>query len=124
MLSNLTAKRRKPARGLLASHHTMNSQGKGQSIRGPKDDLDPEDEEEEQIDDDLAADMLNDNVSPAASLQLAEQLKGLPESADEPAGYVSAQLIGCPNTKICCSCDVSACHFALCCVLPSLLPCA
>lgn len=63
-------------------------QGKGgQSIRGPRDDLDPEDEEEEQIDDDLTADMLNDNISPAGSLQLAEQLKGLPEGTNEPAGY-------------------------------------
>ena len=84
----------------------MTYQGKGQSVRGSKDDLHPEDEEEEQIDDDLAADMLNDNVSPAASLQLAEQLKGLPESADEPAGYFPAQLISFPDTEICCcSCD-------------------
>ncbi len=61
-------------------------QGKGQSIRGPKDDLDPEDEEDEQIDDDVAADMLNNNASPSASLQLAQQLRDLPEGADESAG--------------------------------------
>ena len=87
-----------PSQGLMTSKIFQGKgqfQGKAQSIRGPRDDLDPEDEEEEQIDDELSADLLNNNISPAASLNLAEQLKGLPEGGDEPAVYSSPLSLTC-----------------------------